>query len=466
MSSQLRSFFKFFIDVEPQERLKVVLLTLGFLCTIGGYTIAKELKDSIFVSIVGREYVPLAKMISMFVLIPSILFYSRLVDILRRYQLLYFYCILYGVAGLVSVYFLGHPVIGLPNTDTGPYRLFGWIFYFLFEGYSPFVVSVFWAFTNSITSPTAAKNNYTIMIAGSKFGGMIMCALGIWLLTPDVTTGQLIFSHVASHQILLGVASCMLLCVPFIINHMMKKVPGKYLHGYEAAYRAEKIRSTRTGLMGTFESLFSGLIMFVRYPYVLGMFGMIFFWEVVSVVVQYWRLAIGQSSTSTISEFTKFLFESVFFVHMAGFIIVLFGTRAVINFLGERKSLILVPTITGILLIYYLRVQSATAVLIVYVLMRSVNYAFAYPLRESLYIPTTKEMKFKSKSWIDAFGAKVAKGVGSGYNFLSSQFAASALFTMHSLFFVIIIGLWVITAQLLGKRFEKAIENNEVIGLE
>lgn len=466
MSSQLRSFFKFFIDVEPQERLKVVLLTLAFLCTIGGYTIAKELKDSIFVSIVGREYVPLAKMISMFVLIPSILFYSRLVDVLRRYQLLYFYCTLYGIAGLLCVYFLGHPVIGLPNTDTGPYRLFGWAFYFLFEGYSPFVVSVFWAFTNSITSPAAAKNNYTIMIAGSKFGGMVMCALGIWLLTPNIATGQLIFSHVVSHQILLAVASCMLLCVPFIINRMMKKVPGKYLHGYEAAYRAEKIRATRKGLMGAIESLFSGLIMFIRYPYVLGMFGMIFFWEVVSVVVQYWRLAIGQSSTGSISELTKFLFESVFFVHMAGFIIVLFGTRAVINYLGERKSLILVPTITGILLVYYLSVQSATAVLIVYVLMRSVNYAFAYPLRESLYIPTTKEMKFKSKSWIDAFGAKVAKGVGSGYNFVSSQFAPSALFTMHSLFFVAVIGLWVITAQLLGKRFEKAVENNEVIGLE
>ena len=133
MSSRLKSLFTFFVDVEPHERMKVVLLTLAFFCTIGGYTIAKELKDSIFVSIVGREYMPWAKMLSMFVLIPPILFYSRLVDLLRRYHLLYFYCILYGIGGLVCVYLLGHPTIGLENTDTGPYRLFGWFLYFFIE---------------------------------------------------------------------------------------------------------------------------------------------------------------------------------------------------------------------------------------------------------------------------------------------------------------------------------------------
>jgi AAA family ATP:ADP antiporter len=100
----------------------------------------------------------------------------------------------------------------------------------------------------------------------------------------------------------------------------------------------------------------------------------------------------------------------------------------------------------------------------VYVLLRSVNYAFSYPLRESLYIPTTKEMKFKSKSWIDAFGAKIAKGCGASYNVISSIVAESWLFSMHVLFFSSIIGLWLFTAHLLGRRYERAVERNEVIG--
>src|SRR5690606_4835108 len=108
-------------------------------------------------SIVGRSYIPRAKMISMFMLLLTLFFYSRLVDRIRRYQLLCFYCILFGAANLVFAYYIGHAQVGISNTDASPWRLFGWLFYFFVEGYSPFVVSVFWALSNSINSPSEAK---------------------------------------------------------------------------------------------------------------------------------------------------------------------------------------------------------------------------------------------------------------------------------------------------------------------
>ena len=63
-------------------------------------------------------------------LVPAILGYSYLVDKLRRYQLLSFYSILYGIMGLFFAYLLSHPVIGLTNTVSSPDRIFGWVFYF------------------------------------------------------------------------------------------------------------------------------------------------------------------------------------------------------------------------------------------------------------------------------------------------------------------------------------------------
>jgi AAA family ATP:ADP antiporter len=469
MSSRLTGIIRFFLDVEKHERLKVFLLTVGFFCVIGGYTLAKELKDSIFVSTVGREYMPWAKMLSMIVLIPAILIYSRLVDVLRRYQLLVLYSVLYGIGGLICAYYLGHPTIGLDNTDTSPYRLFGWILYFFIEGYSPFVVSVFWAFTNSITSPEGAKNNYTVMIAGSKIGGMITAAFAWWLLSRRrIVYTAIELTDVTSHQVLLAVSSLLLLIVPIVIYIMMKKVPGKYLHGYEAVYKAEKKREDEEGLtggtFGVIRSMMSGLTMFVRYPYVLGMFGMIFFWEIVNVVLQYIRLGVGKSSTNNVAELSSFLFGQVFYVHLAGFFIVLFGTRAIIAWLGERKSLMAVPILTGFVLVHFLTRGTAQAIAFVYVMIRSINYAFAYPLRESLYIPTTKEVKFKSKSWIDAFGAKVAKGCGAFYNVATAGFAESLASIVHMGFFGVIILLWVLTAHLLGRRFERAVARNEIIG--
>ncbi len=468
MSQRLKKAFSFLFEVEPHERLKVLLLTLSFLLIISGYTIAKELKDSLFVHIVGKEYIPLAKNLSMIMLIPGILIYSRLVDSIRRYQLLYVYTAVYGLGCLIIGYFIAHPAIGLPNSEPSKYRLFGWLLYFFLEGYSPFVVSLFWAFANSITSPEAAKSNYPFMIAGSKLGGMLMAGFALVLLQRLSSTGGHFFSDVVGHQILITISSLLLLMVPFIIHILMKKVPGRYLHGYEAAYQVEKQRSrhekTKSGFKETLTSMLSGLTMLIQYPYVMGMFGMVFFWEIINVVLGYQRLGIGKTAALDISDYTRFLFESVFFVHATGFVIVLFGTRALISALGERLSLMLIPSVTGLLLIYLLTSESVTAVIIVYVLIRAVNYAFAYPLRESLYIPTTKEMKFKSKSWIDAFGVKVAKGGGSVYNMLLTGLTPTLIPTFNTILFSSIIGLWLLTAHLLGRRFERAVKSNEVIG--
>ncbi len=464
MSRWLRKIFNFFVGIAPEERLKVVLLTASFFFVIGCYTVTKELKDAIFLSTVGREYLPYAKLLSMIVLIPAIFLYSRLVDILRRYQLLYVYTLLYGVGGLIATYLLGHPTIGLVNTDTGPWRLFGWLFYFFIEGYSPFVVSVFWAFANSVTVPERAHKQYAFMVAGSKFGGALMAAAAWWLLNLKDDLGGTYFSDVANLQMLLGVSSVLLLVVPLIIYYLILHVPGSFLHGYEAVYQVEKKRSTENIQESASSSILSGLTMLIKYPYVLGIYGMIFFWEVVNVVLQYLRLEVGQASTKTVSGLTGFLFEQAMLTHIIGFFIVLFGTRTLVEWLGERKSLILVPLMTGALLVYYFASQSLTTVLIVYVLVRSINYAFAYPLRESLYIPTTKDMKFKSKSWIDAFGAKLAKGFGSYYNVLTARLIGTTALLAHSAFFAIIIGLWIVTAHLLGRRYERAVKNNEIIG--
>ena len=98
--------------------------------------------------------------------------------------------------------------------------------------------------------------------------------------------------------------------------------------------------------------------------------------------------------------------------------------------------------------------------------MKAVNYAFSWPVREGLYIPTVKEIKFKSKSWIDAFGSKFAKSSGASFNLFAESLGTAMFIPAHAAFFICVIGLWTLTAWLLGSRFEKAVKNNEVIGLD
>jgi len=455
-------------EVQRYERWKMALLAICFFVVLGGYSIVKELKDFVFLKIVGLEYVSEVKIYSIFALIPLVFLYSRFVDVLHRHQLLYLYAFIYSIGGLVCVYFIGHPTIGLANTDTGRGRLFGWIFYFFMEGYVPFVVSLLWAFFNSITKPGDVKSSYVFMTIASKAGGAVVVSAALVLLSL-VNSGTLVLSTPAIVQIMLTAASFGVLLAPLAIMILMRTVPKKYLHGYEAVYRFEKERDKKglyKGLWGAIRGIFDGIYVFFRFPYMLGIFGMIFFWEVINVTFNIIRLGVGESCTNTPIAFLTYLFEQILFMHIVGIAIVLIGTRTLITWLGERRSLIAIPVLTGIALGYYLVFQTLAAATLAYVVMRAINYALAYPLRESLYIPTTKNMKFKTKSWIDGFGQKISKAGGGSYSWIAQHVSQASVFSLHIGFFACIIGAWSLTAHLLGRRFEKAVENNEVIGAE
>ncbi len=348
MGLRVNAILKGVFDIEAQDRLKVFFLCIAFFFIIGAYTIAKELKDIVFISIVGREYIPLAKIPAMLILLPAILLYSLLVDRMRRYRLFSFYSAFFGVMGLVFAYFIGHPSIGLANTDAGPYRLFGWLFYCFVEGYTPFVVSVFWAFANSISSPDSAKRYYGLLASSSKLGGMVTSGLAWALFSLGSSALPGGFSDIAIHQIVLVVSSLLLLVVPMVIFLLMKKVPGRYLHGYEAVYQVEKqkkkLKQEKTGV-------FVGLAMLVKHPYVLGIFGMIYFYEVIATILSYLRLGIAQSNAATVSDVSAFLFKMVFMTHAIGFLISLFVTQTLLKRFGERICLLLIPALSGALLL-------------------------------------------------------------------------------------------------------------------
>lgn len=474
--NRIHTFFCSFFSLEKSDRLKLFLLSLAFLLIIGGYTVIRTLKDTLFVSLVGQNYIPVARFWSIPMLVPGVMLFSKLVDVLRREQLVYLYSAFYGIGGIIIASLLSHPTIGLPNVEAGPERLFGWIIYLFIEGFNPFLVSIFWSFVNSITSPDEARVNYPIMVAASKIGGMIMSSLGLYLLQLPFWSCNGYLGEITAHQALFIIASLVLLIVPICIHKLVTAVPRRHLHGYEAAYKADKAeaeaqhakpheaqQSLLSSIAQSLYSMFSGIILLIRYPYALGMFGIVFFWEVVNSFISFERLGVKHAS---LTAQTCYLLNQDFLIHAGGFLIVLVGTRVLVELIGERKSLILVPCISGILLAYYYSAPSALSMKLVYVILRLVNFAFAVPLRERLYTPTIKAIKFKSKSWIDSFGAKLAKGAGSAYNLMIMGLSDTSKIMMGTTFFSTVIGTWIVVAHCMGKSFERAVSRNEVIGID
>lgn len=467
---RITSFFRSLLLIEEKDRYKVLFLTLAFMLIIGGYTVVRTLRDVLFVSIVGRMSIPWARLWAIIMLVPGVMIFSKLVDLVKRYQLLYIYSAIYGIGGLIIAYLLQHPTIGLPNTATDSSRLFGWFIYLFIEGYNPFLISVFWSFVHSISSPEGSKIAYPVMVAGSKIGGMTAALLGCTLLAmPSWGTG--LMGQIVAHQVILAVFSIWVLLVPLCIMGLRRMVPAAYLHGYEAAYRAEHRAhahdddsAERKGIAQTLYSMFAGLIMLFKYPYAMGMFGIVFFWEVINSFVSFARLEVVQDSLSCAA--TAALLRQDFWIHVGGFLLALLGTRVLVELLGERKSLILSPLVTAFLLCYYYSTRSTSSMAVIYVLLRVMHYAFSVPLRERLYTPTVTDIKFKSKLWIDSFGIKFSKGAGALYNMVCMELAEGARFSFSVTIFGTIIGLWIITAHLMGRAFEHAVTKRKVIGLD
>ncbi len=459
MQSKLVENLKSLWYIKKEFRLKVFFLSFTFLLMMACLAIWRPLKVSIFAKLVGSEFVPDAKLYSLFFLVPLIIFYSKLVDWLRRHQLLYCFTLFHGVCGIIFYYLLAHPVYGIANTYTSPTRLTGWFFYFFMESFNAFLSTVFWSFADSINNPKDAKNYYGFFVSGSKLGSILSAGSLYFAITMSGVKDSVLLPN----SLLIG--SFLLFGAAISIYFLMRIVPGYYMHGYEAAYQVEKKKEKeKKSLWETLKGSIEGLLIILKNPYVLGIFAIILFYEVIIVIFDYRVLRYADSVHKTVGSLTAYYALYYLLMNSVGLVIAFFGTTPILRLLGIRMSLFIFPVTCAVVLITTMIFPSSAVFFIALVLLRAINYALNHPTREILYIPTTKDIKFKAKAWTDAFGSRMAKGLGSAFNISLKQ--ATPLFAlMTSLSFSL--GLtfaWLIVIYFLGKTLQNTIDTKTVIG--
>jgi AAA family ATP:ADP antiporter len=411
---------------------------------------------------VGASLIPNAKIYSLFFIIPLILIYSRLVDILRRHHLLYCFALFHGLLGLIFYFILLHPIYGISNSLTSPNRLAGWAFYFFMESFDAFFSTTFWSFADSINKPKDAKNYYGLLVAGSKFGG-IFASLLLYLVLHYSTT-QL---HIMLLPNALLVGSLFLVAAAGSIYLLIKKVPDDYMHGYEMAYQLEKRKpKDKKTLVQLFKSCFDGLIIILKNPYVLGIFSLVIFCEIIVVIFDFWMALYADKTYNSVGQMTEFYASYYLIYNVIGLAITLLGTTPILRILGLRAALFAFPIVCiGLFISAFLSPTAAMFYWII-VALRAFNYALNHPTREVLYIPTTKNVKYKAKTWTDAFGTRIAKSMGSGFNVLVKGLPPSFALYVSLTFSLGLASFWIIIAYFLGKTLQNAIDQQKVIGSE
>jgi len=453
-------------SLTSKEKYKLLVGGVIFFFIISAYTIALELKYSIFSTMIGVEYLPIAKIITFFILTPAILLDGWLVDRFKRHQLLMTYTAFFGMTGLILSLLLLHPTIGLENTTTNKYRLIGWCFLIYQEGYAPFLLGIFWSFMNSIHSPESAAKTYGFTVSCSKLGGILIGFSAYLFLNSNNSILHINIGDNIKIVMLVTLAALMLIFVPIFLYYAMKKFDKQIFVGSHTKIKNEKLKKT---------GVWVGIKLLIKNRYVLGIFLMIFIGDTLVEVVNYKRLLIVMndvtsktSGANNIASFGAKMFMQISIMHLLGFFISFFLTNSIMRFIGTRLAIFISPILAALFFLIYFITGLDYLVIWLYVIMKAMAYTINAPIRESLYIITSKDIQFKAKFTIDAIGLKLSRSTGHVFNHFNVHcipklYGTTGSALANNIFFSTMIVIWLVSSYFVSNVYYQAIKSNKII---
>lgn len=462
-------------SLPPAEALRTMCLASTLFFLIGGYWTLRSLKDPVLTALCGVSAIPKAKMLSVFIVLGVVSIYNRLLDLpdLERHRLFYMFGSFYfALFASISV-LLTHSTIGLPNQVPSYGRVLGWVSYCGIESFGSVMVSLFWSFANSNFNLETAKASYGLLVATAQLGSIL---------------GPTLVSHNAARW---GVPACY-----FMGASCMLLLQGT-MYLYVSLYGTEETRKKDAAVGGSppkkkkaKAGVLEGLRLFAKHNYIKGIFAISCLFMVEVTIVDYtmkvlardhfaglnpcergmscWdpltNSATGMSEDAT-AEFTSFMGLFGQSTNLLSFVLSLFGTSAVIRSLGLRSTLLLFPTLCLAVIIMVRLHPTLYTVFFAMMILKANSYALNNPTKELLYQPTSSAVKYKAKSWIDIFGARGSKALGS---VVTNAFSDSAhnLIQNGSLVGMAVASFLIWNARFMGRKFDEYMDSGYIVGGE
>lgn len=420
-------------DLTSKEAAEFSMLSLTLFVILGSYWLMKPLKEAVFMKTVGKLYLPYAKIACFLFIVPLILIYSKLVDLVAKQKLFYIVSAAYIVLFIMFAIMLNNPTIGLANGDTNPWRLIGWAMYLSIETFGSLMITLFWSFVVSSTDTQSAKRGYPLILAGAQVGAILGPSIAINAPKIGIPNLTLIVS--------LGV-----LIVPILIKIFITMFPETEEH--------EHVDKPKTGPI-------EGIKLLLSRKYLMGLLGVATLFDIVASILEYQLNYLADETFASADKIASFIGYLGLTTNSFSLMFALVGTSFLIRKFGLTTSLTLFPIATAFVVLSVWIKPSLWFLFASVVTIKALSYVLNNPCKEMMYIPTSKDIKFKTKSWIDMFGLRSSKAVGSGVNTLFTQF--SDLIFYGSLISFGVIGVWIAAALYVGKRNKELTTSGQII---
>lgn len=446
-------------NMTKEEFRKFLFLSLPLMFILGPYWMLRAMKDEIFNDLVGfRQWQPAAKIMSVVVVAVLLILFSKLVDLVKKDKLFFVVCFFYGIlflstAYMLSMYYLNPASISLspdswfyPLVSWIPGKFLGWFSYLTLESFGSIAPNaLFWAFVASTVTTEAAKKGY----------GMIL------FFTQLATIGGTMFVDNYSQTLglprLITIGAVLIMLVPFLVQLFLKAVPQEQSHAEVVSDKKPK-----TGF-------FEGLKLLVTRPYLLGVFVVVTFYEVIGTIMEYQMKSMAADTFTGRGGLSSFIAKNGEVANFLALFFALVGTSFFMRRFGLRFCLLMFPVLIGISLlsvtgVHFMgatQLQMVWAFFGIMVIIKGLSYALNNASKEVMYIPTSKDVKFKAKGWIDAFGGRSSKATGS---FITNAIKASPnMFIIGSAISFVLLGVWIPVAFFVGNKNKKLVEENKIV---
>lgn len=458
-----------FGEFQHEEFKKFLRMGSIFAAIIGSYWTLRVLKDSIFIGLVNKpetllnlqnglkevNHIWIAKWVSIVCLFPLVMAYSKLLDKMSRERVFYLLSIIYGLATVVFALLLLSPYVGQAKAEiiasrTGVAfygtKLLAYSWYVFVESYGSLVVALFWAISTDITMPESAKKGFPLVVAVGQMGG-IVGPMFIGKL-PDK------LGH-AGDSLSVALCAVVVLSLVLLLKYFMSSTPKELLTSFHGKNEAQAEKEQEPGFL-------EGVKLLVSQWYLLGIFAIITFFEVIVTIFDFhFKNLAGTKYTGP--ALAAYLSDYASMVNTVSLVCLLLGISNITRILGVGAALMLMPVIVGFAIFGFVTYDNIEFLFYLMVGSKAINYALNGPAMKQLYIPTTHDVRFKSQAWIETFGSRGAKAMGSGFNSLLTTVgrAAHVLYASYLGFAMVI--SWLFIALFLGRTYKKAIDNKTVV---
>ncbi|MGC2310671.1 MAG: Npt1/Npt2 family nucleotide transporter [Candidatus Babeliaceae bacterium] len=459
------SFFKkiikpIFGDFGDEEFKKFLRLGAVFSFIIGSYWTLRPLKKAIFCTMVGAADTPWAKTGSLLFLVPLIMMYTTLLDKYHREKTFYLISGIFGGLAVVFTLLLAYtPTPEICRAMPSGWGLsgataLGYAFYIFVESYGSLIPALFWAIATDTTTPDSAKKGFSFVVALGQFGGIV----GPYFIASLPRRLGLTTSALALFICAITIGISILL-----LRRFFTKTPSHLLVSFHGKNEKQEAEKQEPGF-------FEGLRLLLSHKYLLGIFAVIAFPEIITTIIDlhFDTLASQQYTGTALTEYLGMYGSSV---NIVAFLFLICGIGNINRIFGVGVSLFLMPIIYALSVLGFISLNSLSFLFALMVSSKAINYALNGPAIKQLYIPTTHDVRLKSQAWIESFGSRGSKQLGSIFNLslkpLQNKLGSVAGRVQHALyasyFSFAIIFVWFFIALFLGKKHKQALKEDKVV---